>query len=59
MSTNWRDFTGEIMGQIATDQSWKKDVLKFWYQEGTDRPTLSESAYAQSLSEGVPVWGEI
>jgi len=40
------------MGQIATDQSWRKDVLAFWYQDGTDRPTLSESAYAQSLAEG-------
>ena len=53
----------EIMGQIATGQSWQKDVLTFWYQDGTDRPTfsptLSESAYAQSLSLGVPVWEEI
>ena len=42
----------KLMGQIATDQSWRKDVLAFWYQDGTDRPTLSESAYAQSLAEG-------
>jgi hypothetical protein len=41
----------EIMGQIETRDSWAEDVLKFWYEDGTDRPTLSESAYAQSLSE--------
>jgi hypothetical protein len=49
----------EIIGQIETGDSWAEDVLKFWYQDGTDTPTLGESAYAQSLSEGVPVWEEI